>query len=236
MLEYLSQIHLQERKDSLTAYPQPLRYTDDYVDFLYSSVEKDVEWGQDRMDVYANVEFLAAPQWIASTGSFPDADDDDDTEDPPPIVKGTSFPRLRMLTDSGRYLSARGRYRDQILCDFERRPHPPPFTLGPPPPHDENGDLHPEFEHWYDMRYDWLTAHSDTVDPPSTILMLTRSIDLTISNPNVLTEHIWEGLQGVFLIADGLKNETASPEERLSRCRQLVRAFPEWFLVKGVRT
>jgi hypothetical protein len=62
-----------------------MRYTDEYVDFLYSSVEKDVEWGEHKQDIYHDVEFLAEAAHIQPAA-----------EAALTIRKGARFPRVRI--------------------------------------------------------------------------------------------------------------------------------------------
>jgi hypothetical protein len=228
MLEYLSKI---QQKEAFPAYPPSLRYTDEFVDFLYSSVEKDVEWGRDRQDIYLDVEFLAAPRWIGSWNKVDNSEDDEGgyyhqeappSGIPPPIVKGTSFPRLRIDIDRA--------VCPKICCDFERRPHPPPYTPGPHPVEDalEEEDTYSDrFEQWYTQRGEWLGANSDTTFPPGIELTQRRCVDLNITDPEMFCEQIRLALGEAFcqLGDDHVK--------RLERVKEFLTVFPEWFLVKG---
>jgi hypothetical protein len=106
-------------------------------------------------------------------------------------------------------------------CDTECRPRPPPYPSDPRP-------IDVDDHSWFDTRYDWKRDNRDTVKPPGLRFKLETLIDLEKTD----TEWLCTDIEYVF----GLGNETASPEVRLDRCRQLVRAFPEWFLMKGATT
>jgi hypothetical protein len=184
------------------------RFTDEYVDFLYSSVEKNVDWtpGNDediRQDIYSDVVFLRAPRWI-SQSSFTRKDT---PGDPPPIVKRTSFPRVRIAPSEECV-------RGQVFCDFERRPLPGAFLGGEYPTDDSSRD------EWEQAHSEWLASNDHLLDPPG--------ITLTAVNLIKVGQDIIDSLIDGFMNPPGLPSVPRRIAE--VQFQQFVRAFPEWRL------
>jgi hypothetical protein len=215
MLEYLSKI---QQKDSFPAYPPSLRYTDEYVDFLYSSVEKNVEWGDEMYDIYLGVEFLGAPRWIVEPrglSRYPNS-----PANPPPIAKGSAFPRVRISP-------ADEEMRGSIHCDLEVRPYPAPCPIPAHPPHtsfEERLQYLKTVNDSSDEFHQWKEAIRDNLFPRSICLLLAARLDSRQWNEPDTSE-----LRAEFRVAidDAL-------DDQLERYKRVIEAFPEWFLVKGV--